>query len=190
LEPQLLDYASLDIIQLRTIHKIYSDVISKYPHIRAESKRYVEFWKQERRPVGVWFVDHGILPQEILERSLTTRKKYDKFGTRSCGGCQRTLHQESFQCLFKNWETGQLCYTCAQAKHVNSRRMLGCHQGAHRNTSRQSTSFNPSVRYEGRRVSGWRDDDDYDWSYRSEWKSEEEYDIHDDWDFWERAARD
>ena len=68
--------------------------------------------------------------------------------------------------------------------------MLGCHQGAHRNTSRQSTSFNPSVRYEGRRVSGWRDDDDYDWSYRSEWKSEEEYDIHDDWDFWERAARD
>ena len=73
-------------------------------------------YKEQRRPRASTFWDHGILPQEILERSAAIQVKYDCLGTNTCRGCGRELHQDSFQCLFKAWRRGQLCYTCVEAK--------------------------------------------------------------------------
>ena len=69
LDEQFLDYASFDIAQLRALHKVFRPTLSAYPHISIESKRYVELYKDQRRPVNQWHVEHGVLPQEIIEHS-------------------------------------------------------------------------------------------------------------------------
>ena len=116
LDRDSVDYAYFDIIQLRALYNYYSPSLSKYPHIMSESKQYVEMHKEQRRPRGSTYWDHGVLPQEILERSAATQVKYDGLGTKACGGCGRELHQDSFQCRFKAWRRGQLCNTCVEAK--------------------------------------------------------------------------
>jgi hypothetical protein len=116
LHKDLLDYASFDILQLRALYKSYSPGLTKYPHIAEESKRYVELYKDYRREKKVWYIDHGVLPQEILERSHEAQLIYNKLGTMECGGCARELHQDSFRCSFQKWQRGQLCHTCAEAK--------------------------------------------------------------------------
>lgn len=121
LHQDLLDYASFDILQLRALYGSYSSSFSSYPHIAEESKRYVEIYKDYRRDNRAWYVDHGVLPQEILERSLQVQLKYNKLGMRKCGGCARDLHQDSFQCSFRKWLRGQLCHTCTEAKRFRER---------------------------------------------------------------------
>ena len=117
-----LDHSSLKIIQLRTLYTNYSDAIPKYPHIAVESARYTEIYYDERPPPNIWFLDHNILPQEILERSPTVHERYDPLGTRACAGCRRELHQDSFRDSFARlWslrlgEHGRLCYTCQEAR--------------------------------------------------------------------------
>ena len=117
----LLEYAAFDILQLRALHKFYRPRLSNYTHIAAESKRYVELYKDELRPKHAWYVDHGILPQEILERSPEVKALHDKYGTRTCGGCKRELHQDSYRYLFRSWTSGQLCCTCTRAKLYSER---------------------------------------------------------------------
>src|SRR5436190_23990198 len=94
----------------------YRHLLSNYIHIAAESKRYVELNKGKLHRQGAWYVDHGVLPQEILERPPAVKALYDKYGTRTCEGCKRELHQDSFRCPFETWRLGQLCYTCERAK--------------------------------------------------------------------------
>jgi hypothetical protein len=116
LDCESLDYAYFDVVQLRVLYNYYSPSLSKYRYIMQESKRYVEIHKEQLRSRGSTYWDHGVLPQEILERSPATQIKYDGLGTKQCGGCDRELHQDSFECRFNGWRRGQLCYTCAEAK--------------------------------------------------------------------------
>jgi len=89
-----------------------------------ESHRYVELYKDERPAPNTWFLDHNILPQEILERSHDEHELFDLFGTRVCAGCRRALHQDSFRDSFATrWplrlgEHGRLCYTCHEARRL------------------------------------------------------------------------
>lgn len=123
-----LDYSSFKIVQLRTLYTTYLDVISKYPHIAVESQRYAEMYNDERPPPNVWFIDHDILQQEILERSPDICERYDPLGTRDCAGCRRSLHQDSFKDSFaRRWtlrlgEHGRMCYTCQEARRSNDHR--------------------------------------------------------------------
>lgn len=105
----LLEYAAYDIVQLRALYKVYEFWIPSYPHIKEESKRYVELSMGQKPPLNAWYLEHGILPQEILHR----RDSNDKLGTMRCGGCSRELHRESFRA----WRNGALCHTCAEAKN-------------------------------------------------------------------------
>ena len=115
LDPVLLEYAAFDVIQLRAIYEHYKPTLSRYPHILAESKRYVEMYGERRPRKDSWYFNHGVFPQEILERSAEMRCKFDRLGTKVCGGCERALHQESFQTKFLNWKEGAtLCRTCAK----------------------------------------------------------------------------
>jgi len=122
LTDELLLYASFDIVQLRTLYKSYCSSFGRYPHIAIESKRYVELYRDRRRPTNQWYIEHGVLPQEILERSATKKALYDGKGTKECGACKRDLHQDSFLTVFKNdwrsWlgEYGPLCHPCRAAK--------------------------------------------------------------------------
>ena len=79
-----LAYSSFKIVQLRTLYQTYLEVISKYPHISVESQRYTELYKERRPPANAWFLDHNILPQEILERTPEIRQQFDALGTRDC----------------------------------------------------------------------------------------------------------
>ena len=120
-----LDYSSFKIVQLRSLYANFLTAISKYPYIEVESQRYVEIYTDERPPPNVWFIDHDILPQEILERSPETHARYDQLGTRVCAGCRRPLHQDSFRDSFaRRWtlrlgEHGRLCYTCQEARRLS-----------------------------------------------------------------------
>jgi hypothetical protein len=120
LDDVLLEYAAFDIMQLRGIYSLYRTYLLRYPHIKVESQRYVDMFRDERRIKNCWYVDHGVLPQEILERPQQTKASYDHLGTHNCGGCGRDLHQESFGVLFGMWRKGQLCYTCAEARRFRS----------------------------------------------------------------------
>ena len=117
-----LTYASFKITQLEALYKHYLDKISEHPHITVESQRYLELYKDERPPPNIWFIDHNVLPQEILERDEEIHQRYDELGTRECAGCRRDLHQDSFRESFKRrWtlrlgEHGRLCYTCQEAR--------------------------------------------------------------------------
>jgi hypothetical protein len=77
-----------------------------------------------------WFIDHDILPQEILERSPEIHERFDQLGTRVCAGCRRALHQDSFRDSFaRRWtlrlgEHGRLCYTCHEARRTESQRSI------------------------------------------------------------------
>jgi hypothetical protein len=116
-----LDYSSLKIVLLEALYKTYVDVFVKYPHIMIESERYLDMYNDERPPPRAWFIDHDILPQEILERSPEEICQ-DLSGTRTCAGCRRDLHQGSFKDSFKMlWtlrlgEHGRLCFTCQEAR--------------------------------------------------------------------------
>ena len=80
-------------------------------------------YRDSRCPADAWYVDHGVLPQEILERSDRAKLRWDELETKKCGACRRDLHQDSFPIAFQNksqWlkrENGPLCYTCRQAKY-------------------------------------------------------------------------
>ena len=117
-----LDYASFDIMLLKALYKHHSPFFHLYPHISTESKRYVTLYGDNLRPVNVWYIEHGVLPQEILERSSSIKSLYDGMGTRPCGACKRELHQDSFQRNFMSgWHSlsdqyGHLCHTCRTAK--------------------------------------------------------------------------
>ena len=123
LDIDLLEYASFDIAQMQALYKSYHPTMGRYPYIAAESKRYVELYRDSRRPADAWYVDHGVLPQEILERSDRAKLRWDELETKKCGACRRDLHQDSFPIAFQNksqWlkrENGPLCYTCRQAKY-------------------------------------------------------------------------
>ena len=125
-----LAYSSFKIVQLRTLYQTYLEVISKYPHISVESQRYTELYKERRPPANAWFLDHNILPQEILERTPEIRQQFDALGTRDCAGCRRSLHQDSFRDSFAmTWtlrlgEHGRLCYTCQGARRSNASRIM------------------------------------------------------------------
>jgi hypothetical protein len=116
LDQDELDYAALDILQLRALYKLYKSRMLELSHILDESERYSQIWKDERPPGRAWYIDHGILPQEILERPALAQMKHDKLGTKECGGCGRLLHQDSFKCAFERWQEGQHCHTCIRAK--------------------------------------------------------------------------
>lgn len=120
LDNDVLNYAAFDILQLKFLYQLYQPNLYKYSHIKAESKRYVELYKHEL-PRSSWWVDHGILPQEILERSSRIQQRYDKLGAKVCGRCRRELHQDSFACPFDKWQRGQLCHTCVEAKQFIKR---------------------------------------------------------------------
>ena len=122
IDSDCLDYASYDVLQLRSLYNHYRSEISKRPHISTESKRYAEMFRTQRRPKRSFYIDHGLLPQEILERSAKNKEMYDNLGTRSCGGCQRDLHQDSFRNSFsKTWQ-GYLCHTCFERKRFSENR--------------------------------------------------------------------
>ena len=70
----------------------------------------------ELPPTRAWHIDHGILPQEIIERSTQIQLRYDRLGTKRCGRCCRELHQDSFSQPFEKWIRGQICHTCVEAK--------------------------------------------------------------------------
>ena len=118
----VLDFSSFKIVQLEALYKHYLEALSKYPHIKAESKRYLDMYNDERPPPRAWFIDHDILPQEILERSTELIRQNDLLGMRTCAGCRRELHQDSFSDSFRRrWtlrlgEHGRLCYTCQEAR--------------------------------------------------------------------------
>ena len=116
LDQLLLDYASFDILQLRALHKMYLPSLNTgaFPYIKEESKRYIQIFGDERRVNGSKYVDHGVLPQEILERSESSKRRLDHLGTRDCNGCRRQLHQDSFARPFTNSSWSALCYTCAK----------------------------------------------------------------------------
>lgn len=109
------------------LYTAYLEAIPKYPHIAVESQRYTELYNNERPPANVWYLDHDILPQEILERSPEIHERYDQLGTRVCAGCRRALHQDSFRDSFaRRWtlrlgEHGRLCYTCQEARRAESK---------------------------------------------------------------------
>ena len=123
-----LDYSSFKIVQLRTLYTTYLDAISKYPHILVESQRYLDLYKDERPPANIWFLDHDVLQQEIVERPPQIHERYDAMGTRVCAGCRRALHQDSFRDSFaRRWtlrlgEHGRLCYTCTEARRKSDAR--------------------------------------------------------------------
>ena len=122
-----LDHSSFKIVQLKALYTLYSESIPKHTHIAIESARYAEIYKDERPPPNVWFLDHDILPQEILERSPEVHERYDPLGTRVCAGCRRELHQDSFRDSFAiRWslrlgEHGRLCYSCQEARRVETK---------------------------------------------------------------------
>jgi hypothetical protein len=120
LDDVLLEYAAFDVMQLRGIYSLYQTYLLRYPHIKVESQRYVNMFRNERRIKNCWYLDHGVLPQEILERTAQTKTLYDHLGTHNCGGCGRELHQESFGLPFRMWQKGQLCYTCVEARRFRS----------------------------------------------------------------------
>jgi len=124
LNPSLLTHSSYKILQLRTIYTSFLPHLSKHRHLSQESTRYTELYKQAntRPPLNAWYLHHVYLPQEILERSQETRERYDGLGKRTCAGCRRELHQDSFKDSFaRRWtlrlgEHGKMCYTCSAAR--------------------------------------------------------------------------
>ena len=108
------DYAAFDILQLRALYKTYRMQLGRLPNIIEESTRYVELSKDARRPSYTWYLEHGILPQEILHSQWSLGLRMT--GRKQCGGCARMLHQCSFRCPFERWTNGQLCHTCAKAR--------------------------------------------------------------------------
>ena len=77
--------------------------------------------------MGAWHTDHGILPQEILDRPLQIQAQYDHLGIRVCGLCRRELHQDSFACPFNKWQRGQICHTCVEATQLIKKPALSRH---------------------------------------------------------------
>lgn len=122
LSRDLQDYASFDIMQLKVLYKAYRGEIAKRPHIAQESKRYVEMFKEDRPVKGGTYTEHGLLPQEILERSEGVKVRNDKLGTRNCDGCGRDLHQDSFLQSFAVRSSTRLCHTCRERKRFISYR--------------------------------------------------------------------
>jgi len=122
LSRDLLDYASFDVMQLKVLHISLCREIAKRSHIAAESKRYVEMHRGHRCVAGGLYVDHGLLPQEILERSPLVVAKNEQFGTRACDGCERELHQDSFSVPFSSRRlySPRLCHTCKERKRWSS----------------------------------------------------------------------
>lgn len=122
LESTSLESAALDILQLKTLHQFYRGVISDYPYLGTESKRYIELYHDQRPQEYSRFFNPELLPQEILERTQENKNQFDGLGTRVCAGCRRSLHQDSFRDSFaEEWplrlgEHGRTCYTCRQAK--------------------------------------------------------------------------
>jgi hypothetical protein len=118
----LLDHAAFKIIQLRTLHTNFLPSFDKYPHLPIESRRYSRLYFGARPAVNAWYIEHEILPQEVLERGDEIRERYDLLGTRVCAGCRRELHQDSFRDSFaRRWtlrlgEHGRMCYTCQEAR--------------------------------------------------------------------------
>ena len=82
----------------------------------------------DRPPVQSWYLDHDILPQEILERGPEIQERFDIMGTRTCAGCRRLLHQDSFRDSFaRQWtlrlgEHGRMCYTCSEAQRLREQK--------------------------------------------------------------------
>jgi len=199
-----LDYAAFDILQLKILYQLYQPNLFKYSHIKAESKRYTELYKHEI-PVPSWWVDHGILPQEILERSSWIQQRYNKLGTKACGACRREMHQDSFACPFDKWQCGQLCHTCVEAKQFIRRPRL---------ERAGDISFDWVKDYKAIRESSWKceeerqldmgyvtrigkskyiSDDDWDgkWDEFYDRDSDRpEYDIDEDSDYWRRQNSD
>jgi len=72
------------------------------------------------------FLNHMLLPQEILERGSEVKEQFDIMGTRTCAGCRRLLHQDSFRDSFaRPWkmrlgEHGRMCYTCSEAQRLRA----------------------------------------------------------------------
>jgi len=122
LSHELRHYASFDIMQLKVLHESMAAKISRLPHIAAESQRYAELRKDTRRIRGSLFFNHGILPQEILERSDADKATDRRLGTRDCYGCLRELHQESFQVPFSRTRKSQLCHTCRERQRWSTYR--------------------------------------------------------------------
>jgi hypothetical protein len=123
LDPLCLDYACFDIMQIRAMYKKFQPSLRNgMRNIKAESKRYVEVYGDERKIHGAQFFDHGILPQEILERSEMKKSSYDRLGTRMCAGCRRQLHQDSFSRPFARWSPGTYCHTCTRVREFDSAR--------------------------------------------------------------------
>jgi hypothetical protein len=122
IESTSLESAALDTLQLRTLHQFYRGAIPDYPHLEAESKRYVELYRDHRPQEYSRFFNPELLPQEILERTQENKDQLDVLGTRVCAGCRRCLHQDSFRDSFaEEWplrlgEHGRICYTCRQGK--------------------------------------------------------------------------
>lgn len=142
LEHVMLEYAAFDIMQLRSLYAHYQvrenynpsseirgDIFSRYPHIRAESNRYVELFRHRvaRRPRYCFYFDHGFLPQEILERTGTQKCVFDWQGTMDCMHCERELHRESFIPRHvedpESWPGDrEVCFTCSEAAHAEYER--------------------------------------------------------------------
>lgn len=122
IDSDCLDYAAYDVLQLRSLHTYYQSEILKRPHITTESKRYAEMFPDHRRPKNSFYIDHGVLPQEILERSEIQKAANDGLGTRTCAGCRRDLHQDSFQYSFEMVWKEYLCHTCFEVKRFRERR--------------------------------------------------------------------
>ena len=124
----LLDQAAFQIIQLRTLHTHLLPSLSEYPQLVADSHRYSRLYYNARPPANAWYLEHQILPQEILERDEDVRTRYDLLGTRACAGCRRELHQDSFRDSFaRRWtlrlgEHGRMCYTCSEARRAREAR--------------------------------------------------------------------
>jgi hypothetical protein len=122
LSHELRDYASFDIMQLKVLHKSMETKIARLPHIAAESQRYAELRKDSRRIRGSLFFNHGILPQEILERSAANKATDKRLGTRDCPGCLRELHQESFRVPFSSSRKLHYCHTCRERQRWSTYR--------------------------------------------------------------------
>jgi hypothetical protein len=116
LEAELLEYASHDIMRIRIMYIYLSNKMTEYRLIQEESQRYVQLHEASRPDKNEWFLAHGILPQEILERSTWCKQHYHI--TRLCTACRRSLHQESFPwyTFQTNRNRGLQCNTCAEAR--------------------------------------------------------------------------
>lgn len=116
-----LEYASFRIMQLRTLYTFYLDRLPRYHHLHEESQRYAELYTSDRPPAQALYLDQPILPQEILERGPEVKDRFDVMGRRTCAGCRRGLHQDSFRDSFaRRWtlrlgEHGRMCYSCSEA---------------------------------------------------------------------------